>query len=194
MEELTAERGRVLAPSGIRRPQERAIRANKAETADLDRLLDKAARVYPRGLQVHVSPDDRVVPDVNALQIIEADRVELNALADCRSPEPVEGIQDRGSSQHPESPFDRAKQLMDKEPAKVLRAPQLALLVPTPSDRPNDEERDRHGGEGHQRQPQRSGQEQLVRGQPLGGEVEQDQEGDNCHREDRRFDAEDHQL
>ena len=71
-------------------------------TADLDRLLDETAGVDPRGLEVHVSPDDRVVPDVNALQIAEGDSVELNALADRRSPEPVEGIQDRGPSQHPE--------------------------------------------------------------------------------------------
>ena len=143
-------------------------------TADLDRLLDETAGVDPCGLEVHVSPDDRVVPDVNALQIAECDSVELNALTDRRSPEPVEGIQDRGPSQHPEGALERAKQLMDNEPAKVLRTPQLALLVPAPSDRTHDEESNHHGGQGHQREPQRSRQEQLVRGQPPGAKVEQD--------------------
>ena len=92
-------------------------------TAYLDRLLDEPAGVDPGGLEVHVSPDDRVVPDMNALQIVEGDCIELNALADRRPAEPVEGIQDRGPSQHPENSLERAKQLMDKEPAKVLRTP-----------------------------------------------------------------------
>ena len=98
----------------------------------MDRLLDETAGVDLRGLEVRVSPDDRVVPDVNAIQIVEGDRVELDALADGRPAEPVEGIQDHGPPQHAEGSLDRAKQLMDEEPAKVRRTPQLTLLVPRP--------------------------------------------------------------
>ena len=83
-------------------------------TADVDRLLDETAGVDLCGLEVHVSPDDRVVPDVNALQIAEGDRVELDALTDRRSAEPVEGIQDHGASQDAEGSLDGAKELMDE--------------------------------------------------------------------------------
>ena len=72
-EESTAESGRSGGAVGdVGAPQQRAVRANEAVTADPDRLLDETAGVDLRGLEVHVSPDDRVVPDVNALQIAEA--------------------------------------------------------------------------------------------------------------------------
>jgi hypothetical protein len=180
----------VSAVGDVGAPQQRAVRANEAVTANLDRLLEQLSGMDSRGLEVYVSPDDRMVPDVNAFQIAEANRVELNPLADRRPSEAVESIQDRGSAQHPKCSLESAKQLVAKEPAKVLRTPHLRFQGLAPCDRAEDEENECHAGQWHQREPKRSRQQQLEAGQPRCAEVEQDQERDDTERKNGRLDEE----
>jgi hypothetical protein len=157
-------------------------------------LLDETAGVDRRRLEVDVSPNERVIADLNAVKIVERDRIEPNAPANRRTPEPIEDIQNCRASQHPERSLERAKQLMDKKPAKVLRAPQLAFLGSPSSDRPHDQQCHRHRRKRHQCQPQWSRQEQLVRRQAIGAKVEEDEERDDAQCEDRRPGAEDQHL
>src|SRR5262245_24196406 len=140
----------------MRAPQNRAVRADEAVAANLDRFFDETAGVDLSGLEVHVSSDESVIPNVNELQIVERYGVELNALADLRSTESVEGIQNRGPPQDSKRYFKGTKQVVKEEPAKVLWTPELALLALAAPDREHDQECNRHRGQGHQRQPQRA--------------------------------------